>query len=89
MSSALEPLIGQVVVVDLDGPWIAFGRLERLADGWLELTAADLHDLGEGVSTREVYALETRQLGVRVNRTRVALPISRVIAVSRLEDCAP
>ena len=27
----LEALIGAVVVVDLDGPWLAFGRLTGLS----------------------------------------------------------
>lgn len=85
MSSAPEALIGQVVVVDLDGPWIAFGRLVAAGAHWLELADADLHDLREGSSTRDVYALETRQLGVRVNRRAVAIPLSQVVALSRLD----
>lgn len=86
MSSAPDALIGQMVVVDLDGPWIAFGKLVQAGPGWLELAEADLHDMREGTSTRDVYALETQKLGVRVNRRRVILPLSQIIAVSRLED---
>lgn len=89
MSSApewLAPLVGAVVVVDLDGPWLAFGRLVSADAGALALEEADLHDLGEGSSTRDVYALETQRLGVRVNRRRVLLPLARVVAVSRLDD---
>lgn len=85
MSSAPEQLVGQVVVVDLDGPWIAFGRLVRAGHDWLELADADLHDLREGSSTRDVYALETRQLGVRVNRRSLHLPLSQVVALSPLD----
>lgn len=79
-------LVGQVVVVDLDGPWIAFGVLESVGHDHLVLVQADLHDLREGSSTRDVYALESRTLGVRVNRARVAIPLRQVVAVSRLED---
>jgi hypothetical protein len=86
MNSAPEALLGQVVVVDLDGPWLAFGRLVAAGTGWIELADADLHDLREGASTRDVYALETQKLGVRVNRRRVLLPFSQIVALSRLED---
>lgn len=89
MSSApdfLVGLLGRVVVVDLDGPWIAFGRLESASAEGLVLVDADLHDLREGTSTRDVYALETRTLGVRVNRRRVALPLRHIVAASALDD---
>lgn len=86
MSSVPEALVGQVVVVDLDGPWVAFGRLVQAGPGWVELAEADLHDMREGTSTRDVYAIETQKLGVRVNRRRVLLPISQIIALSRLDD---
>ena len=36
----LEPLRGQAVVVDLDGPWIAFGRLAGWSAQHLELAEA-------------------------------------------------
>jgi len=89
MSSApnhLAVLSGRLVVVDLDGPWIAFGRLESWSTAHLELVDADLHDLREGTSTRDVYALETQRFGVRVNRKRVSLRLDAVIAVSALDD---
>jgi hypothetical protein len=89
MSSAPDPfaqLLGEVVVVDLDGPWMALGRLDAIAPSWITLTEADLHDLREGTSTRDVYALETQRFGVRVNRRRVVLPVSQIIAVALLQD---
>lgn len=82
----LAALRGRVVVIDLDGPWIAFGRLEAWSPAHLELADADLHDLREGTSTRDVYALETQRYGVRVNRRRVSLRMDAVIAVSALDD---
>jgi hypothetical protein len=82
----LAALAEAIVVVDLDGPYLAFGRLVAWSDGHLELAEADLHDCREGSSTREVYCLETKRIGVRSNRTRVSLPRARVIAVSRLDE---
>jgi len=86
MNSAPEVLVGQLVIADFDGPWMVIGRLQAAGPDWLEFADADLHDLGEGSSTRDVYALETQKLGVRVNRRRVSVPLSRVVALSRLDD---
>ena len=47
---------------------------------------ADLHDHREANSTKEVYALESRQIGVRVNRQRVAIPRQQLVAISLLDD---
>lgn len=82
----LSALVGEIVVIDLDDRWIAFGTLARVADDWLELADADLHDLREGSSTRDVYALETQRFGVRANRRRVILPLARVVALARLAE---
>jgi hypothetical protein len=85
----LQALVGEAVVVDCDAPFVVCGRLLSASAHHLELADADLHDLREGSSSREVYVLETRQLGVRVNRRRVSLPLAQVVAVSRLQDVSP
>ena len=41
----LEELIGQIVVLDLRGPFVCLGRLERVDEHYLEMRNADLHDL--------------------------------------------
>ena len=84
--SWLAQFAEQNVVVDFDGPWMAFGRLVGWSHDHLVLEQADLHDLREGTSTRDVYALESRQLGIRVNRIRVAIALRHIIALSRLDD---
>jgi len=85
----LNGLIGQVVVVDLDESYLVIGTLRFIDEHHLSLTEADLHDHHESNCTKDVYLLETRQLGVRFNRKNVAIPRSRVLAISRLEDIAP
>ena len=85
----LHQLIGQVVVVDLDESYLVIGTLKSVDPRHLAFTEADLHDHREANCTKDVYLLETRQLGVRFNRKNVAIPRSRVLAVSRLEDIAP
>lgn len=85
MSSVPEALLGQVIVADLEGGFLAIGRLVAADERWLTLADADIHDLGEGTSTRDVYALDTQRFGVRVNRREAFVPLARVVALARLE----
>ena len=82
----LESYVGQLVVLDLEADYLVFGRLERVDEHFLLLADADLHDHGEANATKEVYALETKQFGVRANRSRVAVPRARLLAISLLDD---
>ena len=85
----LRSLIGQVVVLDLDESYLVIGTLRTVDAHHVALSEADLHDHRESNCTKDVYLLETRQLGVRFNRHQVAIPRARVLAISRLEDIAP
>jgi hypothetical protein len=85
----LEPFLGCNVVADLDGGYLVIGRLEQADGGGLAFAEADLHDHNEANCSKDVYAIECRQLGVRSNRHRVAVPLHRLIAISRLEDVHP
>ncbi len=87
--SWLSGLIGHVVVCDLDESYLVIGTLQTADAQHLGFSEADLHDHRESNCTKDVYLLETRQLGVRFNRRQVAVPRARVLAISRLEDIAP
>jgi small nuclear ribonucleoprotein (snRNP)-like protein len=82
----LEELIGQIVVVDLRERYVILGTLVRFDEQTLELRNADLHDLRDADSTRELYVAEARITGVQRNRKRVLVTRPEVVAVSRLED---
>jgi small nuclear ribonucleoprotein (snRNP)-like protein len=82
----LEEMIGLKVVVDLRDRYVCLGTLQRIDAHHLELRNADLHDLRDADTTRELYVAESRATGVKRNRKRVLLVRSEVIAVSRLED---
>ena len=86
MADWLGAFVGEQVVIDTDAGYLAIGVLEQAAADHVVLTACDLHDHAEANSTKEVYVLESRRFGPRVNRQRVVLPRSRVVAVSRLVD---
>ena len=82
----LAPFVGKVVVADLDEFFLVIGTLAELGADHLLFTDADLHDHRESNSTKEVYAIESLRIGVRVNRTRVLIPRRRLVAMSLLED---
>lgn len=82
----LAPFLGAVVVCDLAEPYLVIGRLVAAGLHHLEFADADLHDHREANSTKEVYALESRTIGVRANRVRVSVPRRQLVAISRLED---
>ncbi len=82
----LEELLGRKVVVDLRSTFVCLGTLQRLNEHFLELRHADLHDLRDTDTTRELYVAESRATGIKRNRKRVWLLRAEVVAVSRLED---
>lgn len=86
MVAAWEMCIGEIVVLDLDSPFVCVGTLVGVELGSLLLESADLHDLRDTASTREAYVLEARRHGVTPNRHRLWVRADRVVSLSRLED---
>jgi hypothetical protein len=82
----LQELVGEKVVVDLRSAFVCLGTLSRLDEQFLELRHADLHDLRDTDTSRELYVAESRATGIKRNRKRVLLVRTEVVAVSRLED---
>jgi hypothetical protein len=87
-SSPLTRLIGQVVVVDLEAPYVCLGTLVGHDALFLELADADLHDFRDSAASREVYVYDSARLGVRRNRARVYVRRDEVVAITRLADIA-
>jgi hypothetical protein len=85
-SDGLTPFVGQVVVLDTQGPLIYIGMLERVTPVAFLLTAADVHDTNDSRASKDLYLLETRDLGVRVNRGAVLVMRQQVASISLLED---
>ena len=90
--TAAEPLlawIGQIVILDTQGPLIFIGTLEQVGTGFLALLDADVHDTNDARATKELYIAETRELGVRINRSRVIVTRAHIASVSLLEEVTP
>jgi hypothetical protein len=82
----LEEFLGQEVVVDLASPFVCLGTLRRMDEHFLELVNADLHDLRDTKSTRDVYVAESLATGVKRNRKRLLLVRRDVVAISLARD---
>ena len=87
-SAFLEPLLGQVVVIDLKSTYVCLGTLVAYDAAYLELLDADLHDFRDSTATREVYVYDSVRLGIRRNRERVLVRIDDVVAITRFSDIA-
>ncbi len=82
----LEEMIGQKIVVDLRSEYVCLGTLLRIDSHFLELKNADLHDLRDTETTRELYVLDSRDTGIKRNRKRLLLVRTDIVAISRLEE---
>jgi small nuclear ribonucleoprotein (snRNP)-like protein len=82
----LDELLNEKVVVDLVSPYVCLGKLTRYDDHFLELRNADLHDLRDTETTRELYVADSVATGIKRNRKRVLIRRSEVVAISLLED---
>jgi hypothetical protein len=83
---ALEQLIGQPVVLDVTSPYVYVGTLAELDPKYLILTDADVHDLRDTTTTRELYVLDCKRHAVSVNRRRVLVNRDEVVSISALAD---
>jgi hypothetical protein len=84
----IEELLGKKVVIDLASQYVAIGTLARIDAAFLELRSADLHDLRDTDTTREVYVAESVSTGIKRNRKRVLIALRDIVAVSAFRDVA-
>jgi hypothetical protein len=82
----LETLLGHIVVLDTQGPLIYIGTLTRVTEATLLLAKADVHDTNDSRASKDLYLVETRDLGVRCNRGTVLVMRHQVASVSLLRD---
>ena len=78
--------VGREVVLDVSSPFVYVGTLSGCDQHCLFLEDADVHDLRDTGTTRELYVLEAKRHGVNRNRKRVEVRIAEIVSVSALED---
>ena len=71
-SLVLESLIGQVVVLDLESPYVVMGTFRGTEGPYCILEDADMHDLRNTATTRDLYVLDAKRHGVNCNRRPVS-----------------
>jgi hypothetical protein len=81
-----QHLRGQIVVLDVTSPYVYIGTLANWDQLYLHLEDADVHDLRDTKTTREVYLVEAKRLGLNSNRKRTMVRIADVVSLSALDD---
>ncbi len=84
----LDEFVGQKIVIDCRSEYVCLGTLKRYDEQFLELRSADLHDLRDTDTTRELYVADSVRTGIKRNRKRVMLSRREVVAISLLSDVA-
>ncbi len=79
-------LIGKIVVVDTDSSMIAIGRLNSVDSDSIMLEDVDFHDRSDAHSSKELYIINIKKLGVKPNRKKVYILRERIVAISELDD---
>lgn len=82
----LREFVGKLVVVDTSTPLFYIGELENIDEHFMTIANCDVHDINEGASTKEVYCIEARKHGVKMNRLRVKVRKAIVVSISLLDD---
>ena len=82
----VREFVGRMVVMDTQGPLIYIGTLEKATDAFFVLTDADVHDTNDSRASKDLYVVETRELGVRVNRKRVVVMRAQIASISLIDD---
>jgi hypothetical protein len=82
----LNRLLGRVVIVDMAAPFVILGTLAAHDEQYLIIGNADVHDLRDTNTTRDIYVADSLRLGIRANRKQVFVRLQEVICVSALDD---
>ncbi|MBI4613220.1 MAG: hypothetical protein HY720_06375 [Planctomycetes bacterium] len=83
---SLAPFVGQNVVVDTATPLVYIGRLTEARGDVLLLADVDVHDRSESQTSKEVYVMEAKKLGIKANRRSVIVRSDVVVSISLLDE---
>jgi len=83
---SIEQLKGRVIVIDLSSLYVIVGTLIDQDQHYLTLENADVHDLRDTATTRELYVYEIGLHGVAANRKRILVSRTEIVSLSALED---
>jgi small nuclear ribonucleoprotein (snRNP)-like protein len=84
--TAFEQLVGREVAIDVASQYVYLGTLTGGDEKYLVLEQADAHDLRDTNTTRELYVIDSKRLGIRKNRERVLVRVEEIVSISALDD---
>jgi hypothetical protein len=82
----LDTLVGRAVVLDVASPYVFLGGFVAHTEHYFELADADVHDLRDTNTTRDLYVLDAKRHGINPNRRRVLVRRAEVVSLSALDD---
>ncbi len=85
-TSSLQEFLNQNVVIDAPSQYVFLGQLTEVRPDGIVLEQADVHDLRDSRTTRELYVLDSATDGIRANRRRVLVPSDQIVSISLLDD---
>jgi len=80
----LAAFVGKEVVLDTRGELLYVGRLEHVGEWFLTLADADVHDLSDSRTRKDVYLIEAARFGIKKNRHQVMVRSREVVSLSTL-----
>ena len=83
---SISALVGRPVVLDLASRYVCIGTLAESDAHFFMLVNADMHDLRDTSTTREIYVLDAKRHGVNPNRRQVSIRREEVVGFSALDD---
>jgi len=86
MKEAFERYLNQRIVIDTKSAWIYIGTLEEILSGCVKLSEVDAHNNKDVVTSKELYVLESKKTGIKVNRNLAFVSFNHVVSFSPLED---
>jgi hypothetical protein len=84
--SSLDALEGCGVVLDLASQYVILGTFKGRDALYYIIDNADVHDLRDTTTSRELYVLDAKRHGINANRKRVFVRKDGVVSLSNLAD---
>lgn len=86
MDESISQFQNKIIVFDMATPYVCIGTLTGEDHRYYILEDADIHDLRDSATTRELYVLDTKKHGVGVNRSKAWVRKDDVVSLSLLAD---
>ena len=82
----IAELMNRQVVLDVSSPFVYAGTLVGEDDRYLVLEEADVHDLRDTTTNRELYVVEIKRHGINPNRRRILVRRDEIVSLAALDD---